>query len=370
MINSLEVADLAVEYGNTTILQSIDLRLRTGELGCLLGVTGSGKTALLRAIAGFIRPTNGEIRIGDQLMSSNELFIPPERRYTGLVFQDYNLFPHLSVTKNIAYGLKHLSGANIRARVEKLLELASLVGKADVYPHQLSGGERQRAALARAMAPSPRLILLDEPFASQDSNLRESLAHEVKNMLKTEQITALMVTHDQTEAFALADKMGVLREGRIDQWDVPYRIYHSPANRAIAEFVGMGSMITGTIQSPTTVNTALGQIRLPVDMERFRNKQRVQVFVRPEDIVHTSASRRKVEVIDSTFRGPTTLYRLRSPQSLEEFYAVTPSFMRYQPGDKFGITLAMEELIMYEENYAHRGSSDNTYEQAENPQIY
>jgi len=370
MINSLEVTNLAVDYGNKRVLKAINLRLRTGELGCLLGVTGSGKTALLRTIAGFVRPSKGQIRIGEQLMASDEHFIPPERRYTGLVFQDYNLFPHLCIAENIGYGLTRQSRVTARVRVEKLLDLARLSHKADAYPHQLSGGERQRAALARAMAPSPRLILLDEPFASQDSNLRETLAHEVKDMLKTEQITALMVTHDQTEAFALADKLGVLREGRIEQWDEPYNIYHHPANRAIAEFVGLGAMLSGVIVNPTTVNTALGQIRLPVDMNRFRARQQVQVFVRPEDIVHTSASRRKAEVLEAMFRGPTTLYRLRSEQSFEEFYAITPSFIRYRPGERFGLTLAMEELVMFEENHAHPGSGDIKYEHAEGPQVY
>ena len=370
MIHALEVTNLAVDYGNRRVLDSINLRLRTGEMGCLLGVTGSGKTALLRAIAGFVQPSEGQIHIGDQLMASEEFSIPPERRFTGLVFQDYNLFPHLNIAANIGYGLVRQSRANARVRVEKLLHLARLTHKAEAYPHQLSGGERQRAALARAMAPSPRLILLDEPFASQDSNMRETLAREVKAMLNTEQITALMVTHDQTEAFALGDKLGVLREGSIEQWDIPYKVYHHPANRAIAEFVGLGAMLKGTIVNATTVNTALGQIRLPVDMQRFRPKQQVQVFVRPEDIVHTSASRRKAEVLEAMFRGPTTLYRLRTEQTYEEFYAITPSFIRYRAGERFGLTLAMEELIVFEENHAHPGSSDIRYEHAEAPQIY
>lgn len=355
MIPALQLKDLAINIADTSIVNNISFDLKTGELGCLLGATGSGKTTILRAIAGFLPIAEGEIRIGEQLMSGYKTAIPPERRYCGIVFQDYNLFPHLTVRNNITYGLKYMSQANIIARTEKLLTMTRLNNKSESYPHELSGGERQRAALARAMAPSPRVILLDEPFASQDANLRESLASEVRDLLKTERIAGVLVTHEQSEAFALADKIGVLENGKIVQWDDSYNLYHKPKNRYVAEFIGQGTTVKGVISSWSTVNTALGQIKAKIDPTKYKMQQSILVFLRPDDVEFDTKSQRKAEVKEARFRGSTIHYTLESLDTLEEFYCHAPSHHVYYKGDKISYKLNVKELIVFADTGGHPG---------------
>ena len=355
MTPALTLKDVTLQLAGKTIVEDISFELRTGELGCLLGATGSGKTTLLRAIAGFIELQQGEIRIGDQLMSGYRTAIPPERRYCGIVFQDYNLFPHLTVNDNIAYGLKYMSQSNIRARVEKLLTMTRLLDKKNHYPHQLSGGERQRAALARSMAPSPRVILLDEPFANQDARLREQLASEVRNMLKSERIAGVLVTHEQSEAFALADRIGVLHNGRIVQWDDAYNLYHNPVNRYVAEFIGQGVMVKGRIANWSSVNTALGQIRSSISSTRYNIHQDVLVFLRPDDVEFDAKSTRKAVVKKALFRGSTIHYTLETPDTLEQFYCHAPSHHVYHKGERIGYRLNAKELLLFADTLGHPG---------------
>ena len=355
MTPALKLKDITVDISSNRIVKDISLELKTGELGCLLGATGSGKTTILRAIAGFLPIVEGEIRVGEQLMSGYKTAIPPERRYCGIVFQDYNLFPHLTVRNNIAYGLKYMSQANIVARTEKLLTMTRLSNKGESYPHQLSGGERQRAALARAMAPSPRVILLDEPFASQDANLREKLAREVREMLKEERIAGVLVTHEQSEAFALADKIGVLENGKIVQWDDAYSLYHKPNSRYVAEFIGQGATVKGIISSWSTVNTALGQIKAKIDPEKYKMHQSILVFLRPDDVEFDAKSQRKAEVKEARFSGSTIHYTLESLDTLELFYCHAPSHHVYHKGDKISYKLNVKELIVFADTGGHPG---------------
>jgi iron(III) transport system ATP-binding protein len=224
----LTVSQLEVRYPgrDRPAVQDVTLNLAAGDIGVLIGPSGCGKTTLLRAVAGLEPVSGGEIRIDGQLVGSAAFSLPPEQRRIGMVFQDYALFPHLSVGRNVAFGIHHLPKARQAERVAEVLELVGLAGSAGRFPHELSGGQQQRVALARALAPSPQLMLLDEPFSNLDVDLRERLAHEVRGILKAAGATALFVTHDQLEAFAIGDMIGVVHQGRLQQWDDAYSLYH------------------------------------------------------------------------------------------------------------------------------------------------
>ena len=247
----LEVINTEVGYGGAPVVCQVSFELEPGRIGCLLGPSGCGKTTLLRAIAGFELLQGGEIRMRGQVVSHAGWSLPPEKRRVGMVFQDFALFPHLKIGENIGFGLRHLSERERRARVQTLLGLVGLPEYENAYPHQLSGGQQQRVALARAMAPRPELLLLDEPFSSMDAELREQLAREVRDIIKEEEITALLVTHDQYEAFAMADEIGVLNAGKLMQWDSGYNLYHRPGNRFVADFIGQGVILPGEASTST-----------------------------------------------------------------------------------------------------------------------
>ena len=255
----LSIQELEIDYpsrdgqGRVTAVKDLNLALAQGEIGCLLGSSGCGKSTVLRAICGFEPVKAGNIVLRDQVVSSASTHLQPNQRKVGMVFQDFALFPHLNVLENIAFGLQHLSSSERSVVAMEWLKRVSLSDKADAYPHELSGGQQQRVALARAMAPEPDLILLDEPFSSLDIELRERLAGEMREILKSNNITALLVTHDQYEAFAIADKIGVMTDGKVLQWDVPYELYHKPANRYIADFIGRGVFLKGVVQANNKV---------------------------------------------------------------------------------------------------------------------
>src|SRR5690606_7160777 len=238
-----------------------------GEIGCLIGPSGAGKTTLLRAVAGFEPLGAGAIRADNELLVGEGVSLPPEKRQISMVFQDHALLPHLSVLDNVRFGLFRWPRAKALARANEMLALVGLADHARRPPHQLSGGQQQRVALARALAPQPRLVLLDEPFSSLDPDLRERLAVQVREALKATGIGALMVTHSQAEAFAMADRLGVIGEGRLQQWATAYDLYHLPANRFVAGFVGEGALLPARVVDDWHVDTPLGVLsadhRLP-----------------------------------------------------------------------------------------------------------
>ena len=227
MTLQLELNNICVDIDGTHIIDNVSFSLNSGDIGCLLGPSGCGKTTLLRVIGGFQQPSHGELKIAGQNVASASVQVSPEQRRVGMVFQDLALFPHMSVRKNVAFGIKDQPRAAVKARVNELLDLVGMQRFADSYPHQLSGGQQQRVALIRAMAPRPPVLLLDEPFSSQDTERRVQLAHEVREILKRDGITAVLVTHDQFEAFALADHIGVVSHGTLRQWDNAYSLYLS-----------------------------------------------------------------------------------------------------------------------------------------------
>ncbi len=338
----LEVRNLSHAYGANQVVRGLSFTLARGTIACLLGPSGCGKTTVLRCIAGFEAAQEGEIHIGGRLVSGSGTAVPPEKRRVGMVFQDYALFPHLSVADNIGFGLHALADAE---RATRLAELADLVGLREVlrkYPHELSGGQQQRVALARALAPRPELLLLDEPFSNLDVELRERLSLEVRDIIRASGATAILVTHDQHEAFAMADEVGVLNDGRIQQWDTAYNLYHRPANRFVADFVGQGVFLPATARTDGTLEIELGVLK--GDAQGGRE---LEVLLRPDDVVHDDAAPTQAEVVHKAFRGAEILYTLRL-KSGRKVLALVPSHHNHALGERIGIRLDVDHVVAFQ----------------------
>ena len=345
----LEIEGLSVKLGDSLILQDINLTVEKGQIGCLVGPSGCGKTTLLRTIAGFEQPCHGSIRLADRAVADTQASAMPEARGVGMVFQDLALFPHLNVARNIGFGLDKLSAKEREARVTELLELVGMSRYADNFPHQLSGGQQQRVALIRSMAPRPDLLLLDEPFSSQDTELRVKLAHEVRDLLKRDNTTAILVTHDQNEAFAIADSIGVMSDGLLRQWNNAYELYHRPADRFVADFIGEGVFICGNTLSPERVQTELGIIEGDLSTE-FDVGTQIELLVRPDDIEHDETSPNKGTVVAKDFRGANHLYTLSMP-TRTRVLCLVPSHYNHNIGDSIGVKLKMDHLVLFEDRF-------------------
>ncbi|HEY5559868.1 MAG TPA: ABC transporter ATP-binding protein [Steroidobacteraceae bacterium] len=339
----LELRDISKAFAGVAAVDRLSLTVAAGRIGCLLGPSGSGKTTVLRAIAGFERPDAGEILAGGERLSGPGIWVPPERRRIGMVFQDYALFPHLDTMANVTFGLRDADRAARRRRALELLALVGLADHAARLPHELSGGQQQRVALARALAPRPRLVLLDEPFSNLDAEVRMELAQQVRAALVAEGATALLVTHDQREAFAIADEIGVMRAGRLEQWDAPWRLYHSPATRFVADFVGEGSFIQGTVLGPGRVSTELGVIEGQLTTSQPAGTL-VDLLLRPDDVIHDDSSELRAEVIERVFRGAQFRYTLRLPSGTTALSFV-PSHHDHAIGERIGIRLDAQHLV-------------------------
>jgi iron(III) transport system ATP-binding protein len=354
----LQLDGVSVRYGHGRFaheaVSGVSLALAAGEIGVLIGPSGCGKTSLLRAVCGLEVACGGRVHLGDRLLADAAagLHVAPEQRQIGMVFQDYALFPHLSVADNIAYGLHRMPRAARQERVRQMLDLVDLASAASRMPHQLSGGQQQRIALARALAPSPRLLLLDEPFSSLDVDLRERLAHEVRAILKRHGTTALVVTHDQLEAFALGDRIGVMHRGRLEQWDDAYTLYHRPASRFVAQFIGHGVFAQARIVgngSGCKVETALGVLKDIAEhpLPQTRPDSEYEVLLRADDVVHDDASPVKARIERKAFRGAEYLYTLRLPGG-EPLLALVPSHHDHPIGDWIGVKPEVDHVVLFE----------------------
>jgi iron(III) transport system ATP-binding protein len=332
-------------YGATQVLKGVSFALQRGEIGCLLGASGCGKTTVLRCIAGFEPVVAGEIRLNDKLVSGHNFSVPTEQRHVGMVFQDYALFPHLDVAANIAFGVHRYDAGQRGRRVAELLETVGLAGAGARFPHELSGGQQQRVALARALAPQPELLLLDEPFSNLDVEMRERLSVEVRGILKHQNATAILVTHDQHEAFNIADVVGIMAGGKLEQWATPYDLYHEPATRLVADFIGQGTLLPGTVISDQLVQLELGtfQAKFPADWPRGAA---VDVLLRPDDILHDDAGALRAEVLHKAFRGAEFLYTLQLPGG-GRVLSLVPSHHNHAIGEKIGIRLEIDHLVAF-----------------------
>ncbi|NML17730.1 ABC transporter ATP-binding protein [Azohydromonas caseinilytica] len=352
----LQLDQVSVRYAGSArgAVEAVSLGLAAGQIGVLIGPSGCGKTSLLRAVAGLEPLAGGRILMDGQVLDepARGVHVAPEARRIGMVFQDYALFPHLSIAENVAFGLRHLARGERKARVQQMLELVGLAHAAGRAPHQLSGGQQQRVALARALAPQPRLLLLDEPFSSLDVELRERLTHEVRAILKATGTTALFVTHDQMEAFALGDRIGVMHGGRLAQWDDAYTLYHRPATRFVADFIGHGVFAPARIVSDgegARVRTALGELRHVAEcpLPAGDADGACEVLLRADDIVHDDASPLKARIEHKAFRGAAFLYTLRLASG-ERLLAHVPSHHDHEVGEWIGIRAEVDHVVTFD----------------------
>lgn len=348
MADYLEIQDVAFSYADgTQVCEHLSFTVSEGEIGCLLGPSGCGKTTLLRLIAGFETPREGEIRLQHTILANADFALTPEKRGVGVVFQDYALFPHLSVAKNIEFGLRAYSSAQRKQRVGEMIELTGLSNEQKKFPHEISGGQRQRVALARALAPRPKLLLLDEPFSNLDVELREKLGLEVRSLLKQLCTSALLVTHDQFEAFSIADKIGVMNHGKIEQWDHAYNLYHRPASRFVADFVGQGVFLRGRSRADGQIETELGLMRATnTPMGALNPDALADVLVRPDDILHDDDSPSQAEVVHKAFRGAEILYTLKLASGAKVL-SLVPSHHNHEIGQKIGIRLEIDHVVAF-----------------------
>jgi iron(III) transport system ATP-binding protein len=342
----LTVEGIEQAYGDNRVLKDLSFRVPAGAIGCLLGPSGCGKTTALRCIAGFENVQVGRILLNGEVLSSPGFTVPPEKRGLGMVFQQYALFPHLDVAANVGFGLRSLKGAEKQRRVAEVLDVVGLGGRENLFPDELSGGQQQRVALARALAPRPGLLLMDEPFSSLDTGLRVRLGTEIRDILKQLGITALLVTHDQAEAFAVADEIGVMREGRLEQWDTAYNLYHRPVSRFVAEFVGEGCFVPGQANGDGTVQIELGRLE-PTEPMALAASQSVEVLLRPDDIVHDDHSSQTATVLRKAFRGAAILYTLGLPSG-RRVLALVPSHHDHRIGERIGIRLEADHEVVFQ----------------------
>ncbi|MFG2760902.1 ABC transporter ATP-binding protein [Streptomyces wuyuanensis] len=343
-MNDLQVSGVVKAYGQgATVLDGLDLTVPGGSLAAVLGPSGCGKTTLLRVIAGFLRADGGTVTVAGRALAGPRVHLPPERRRIGMVPQEGALFPHLSVARNIAFGLTGTHRKERGRRVDEMLDLVGLAGYGDRMPHELSGGQQQRVALARALAPEPDLVLLDEPFSALDSGLRGTVRAEVRAVLKASGATALLVTHDQQEALSTADVVAVLRDGRVAQCAAPDELYGRPADPWVAAFVGDAVFVTGTAEK-NTATTSLGRIPLAAVPPGLREGL---VLLRPEQLRLTdpASATAQATVTDVRFFGHDSMVTVAVDGQDEPIDIRTPGPLQVRPGGRVGLQVTGEATL-------------------------
>jgi iron(III) transport system ATP-binding protein len=348
---SLSVSNINKRHGrHLSVANDISFTIGEGKLGALIGPSGCGKTTMLRMIAGFEKPDSGTINIcGQQMFSSvsettRRVNVAPEKRLSGMVFQDYALFPHLTIYENITFG----PSKNSKRQIEKLITMTGLSGSEKKYPHELSGGQQQRVALARALAPKPGLLLMDEPFSNLDVSLRETLSEEVRYILNEFGTTGLLVTHNQHEAFAMADQIGVMKDGDLLQWDTANNLYYKPVSYDVACFVGEGSFVNAACNSAGVVDSQVG---IFTDTRHYNSKNNskipgpVKVFIRPEDVVINHESPYKAKLIKSHFRGPGRFHTFKLPSG-DQLTCVDNCPKRLELNKDYGISVCEANITL------------------------
>lgn len=343
MSSTLNIDNVFVHYGDFAAVQGVSVTLDAGTIGCLLGPSGCGKTTLLRAIAGFEPVSGGSISLGTRRLSDAGNTVAPERRKIGMVFQDFALFPHLRIEQNVGFGLGDLARKARTQRVTGMLDLVGLADYARAYPHELSGGQQQRIALARALAPSPDLLLLDEPFSSLDAELRQQLATEVRSILADAGITALLVTHDQDEAFAMAAQVTLMKQGRVEQSDTPFNLYHSPASEFVAGFIGRGSLVD--LRCDGAGKLAEGLHILGEAPDSWEKPGPCRVLIRPEMVTYAPGSSLELRVKNRTFRGADNFYLLNLPDG-QTLGCIAPGDVDLSAGEPMPVNVDLDRAVV------------------------
>jgi iron(III) transport system ATP-binding protein len=340
----LELRSISCAYDpSRPAIRNISFSIGEGEILCLLGPSGCGKTTVLRAIAGFEPVRSGQIFLSDRLVSSSSETVPTEERRVGMVFQEYALFPHLRVADNIAFGLRHLSRAERACRVQEMLRVTGLEGLERRYPHELSGGQQQRVALSRALVQNPVLLLLDEPFSNLDPDMAGRMRQELHTLLRRTKTTTILVTHDHEEAFALADRIAVLNRGEIEQLDAPELIYHLPATRFVAEFVGQADFLTGHIREGV-VRTELGAFPNTIGGDEGAH---VLVMIRPDDIHLVPNQSAEPRIVARQFRGSENLYTVLLPSG-QIVHSSESSTSVYPEGTSVELRVSATHTVLFD----------------------
>jgi len=340
----LEVKNISFNIDGNSILDGLSLNVDENELISLIGPSASGKSSLLRIIAGFENIDSGKIKVNGVIVDDRSKIIEPQNRNIGIIFQDLALFPHLDCKDNILFGMSKHSSSKKLERLQRLSDLLNITEILDSFPHEISGGQQQRVAIARALAPKPEILLLDEPFSALDEELKETLISDVKKLLKEEKITTIVITHNIKEAFQLSDKIAFLDDKRIVQFDTSYNLYHKPLTKEIANFCGIGSFINGKIMDSNHVSTKLGDFF--GDTSKFETGSNVVIMIRPDDIIHDDNSTQSAKVIEKSFHGSDFLYRLELPDG-EIVFCYTPSHHNHAINEVIGIKPVIDHLIIF-----------------------
>ena len=348
--NHLKIVHASTYYGKHLVIKDINMQVSPGEVVTIVGPSGSGKTTLLKAVAGLERVHTGSILINQKAVSTPHYMLPPSERGVAMVFQDHALFPHMNVMKNIIFPLQ--KGAhrrkidrNVSKDLEKIVDYLQLSKLVKKYPHQLSGGQRQRVSLARAFLAAPEILLLDEPFASQDPEIKIQLKDTMQQLIHEKGITTLMVTHDQNEALSLADRMGVLNHGVLEQFDTPRKIYHEPSSSFIASFIGNGVFIDAIIENGMLICefARLKNFHFSHDIVPSGKTTDVSIFLRPDDVSIVRQSSIMASIVSRMFHGASYLYRLRL-DSGSEVLSIMPGRMPYEIGKRVGVSIELSRV--------------------------
>ena len=342
--DKLNLQSVKISLDSKVILDDVNLKIDTGEIVSLMGSSASGKTSLIRSIAGFHNISSGVIQIDGQIVDDSIRRSDVAMRNVGVIFQDLALFPHLTVRENICFGLNNIDSAQQQNRAKKLEDLLDIENITNRYPNQISGGQQQRVAIARAIAPKPNLLLLDEPFSALDYELKDNLMSDIMKLIKSENITAILITHSAEEAFKMSDKIAFISNNTITQFANPYDIYHRPVSKEIANFFGISSYIKAKITDSSHINCILGDFVGMVD--QFNKDDKVDLLIRPDDIIHDDDSLFSAKVTEKTFRGSDFLYELELKDG-QKIFCYAPSHHNHQVNEVIGIKLDLDHLVIF-----------------------
>ena len=342
--DKLNLQSVKIVLESKVILDDVNLKIDTGEIVSLMGSSASGKTSLIRSIAGFHNISSGTIQIDGQVVDDSIRRSDVAMRNVGVIFQDLALFPHLTVRENICFGLNNIDSTQQQNRAKKLEDLLDIENITNRYPNQISGGQQQRVAIARAIAPKPNLLLLDEPFSALDYELKDNLMNDIKKLIKSENITAILITHSAEEAFKMSDKIAFISNNTITQFANPYDIYHRPVSKEIANFFGISSYIKAKITDSSHIKCILGDFVGMVD--QYNKDAKVDLLIRPDDIIHDDDSLFSAKVTGKTFRGSDFLYELELKDG-QKIFCFAPSHHNHQVNEVIGIKLDLDHLVIF-----------------------
>ena len=342
--DKLNLQSVKIALDSKVILDDVNLKIDTGEIVSLMGSSASGKTSLIRSIAGFHNISSGTIQIDGQVVDDSIRRSDVAMRNVGVIFQDLALFPHLTVRENICFGLNNIDSTQQQNRAKKLEDLLSIENITNRYPNQISGGQQQRVAIARAIAPKPNLLLLDEPFSALDYELKDNLMSDIMKLIKSENITAILITHSAEEAFKMSDKIAFISNNTITQFANPYDIYHRPVSKEIANFFGISSYIKAKITDSSHIKCILGDFVGMVD--QYNKDAKVDLLILPDDIIHDDDSLFSAKVTEKTFRGSDFLYELELKDG-QKIFCFAPSHHNHQVNEVIGIKLDLDHLVIF-----------------------